>query len=99
MQAGGSGIGLAKTAAEQQAKLQKEKEEMTSAIETAIPVKGAVASGDSSTTASGSGIGFVYKGGAAFGSECGLELNASSEIGRKGTGGLLVNCCSYTLRM
>lgn len=89
-----------KIAAVQQTKLQKEKEEMISAMKTAMPEKEAVAS-DNSTSASvmGSSIGSVYKGdsefGSSAGSESGLGHGASSEIGRTGKHGQLVNLCCH----
>ncbi|XP_058259707.1 immunoglobulin-like and fibronectin type III domain-containing protein 1 [Hemibagrus wyckioides] len=85
-QAGGSGLDLAKVAAEQQIKLLKEKEEVISDIKTAMPEKDAEVSGDSKTSASisGSGIGSMSEGGSAFGSRSGLGSGASPAIG--GTG-------------
>lgn len=88
-QAGGSGLDLAKIAAEQQIKLQKEKEEVISDIKTAMPEKDAEVSGDSKTSASisGSGIGSMSEGGSAFESRSGLGSGASSAIGGTGKDG------------
>lgn len=97
-QAGGSGLDLTKIAAEQQIKLQKDKEEMKSASNTAMPHKEAAASGDSKTSASasGSGIGAVSEGDSAFSAGCepGLGPVASSDIARTGKDGQLLNTCS-----
>lgn len=93
-QARGSGLDLTKIAAEQQNKLKKDKEEMISAIMTAMPEKEAAASGDSDTSASGSGIGSVPKGHFAIGSSAGSESglgSTSSEIGRTGKDEQLLN--------
>lgn len=94
-QAGGSGLDLAKIAAEQQAKLQKEKQEMISAINTAMPERETAASGHSSisVSASGSGTGSVSEGGSAFGS--GLGPGASSDTGETGKDGQLLNISSH----
>lgn len=80
-QAGGSGLDLAKIAAEQQIKLQKKKEEENFS--------------KTSASISGSGIGSMSEGGSAFESTSGLGSGASSAIGGTGKDGQLLSIFSH----
>lgn len=85
-QAGGSGLDLTKIAAEQQAKLQKDKEELI-VTNTTMPEKDAAASGERNTSASASGSGIGFSAGSRSG--------ASSDIGKIGTDGQMFSLLSH----